>query len=230
MTDDRLTSRIRGALFASGLIIAAMAALSAYAWAVLPADARIAVHWNIAGVADRFAGKWEGLVLLPAIALAVTAVFAALPVLEPRRRHLWQSSKAYSRIWLASLGLLGFLHAVVVLGALGRGFDTLTMVGIGLGILLMVTGNFLAKLHSNFFIGIRTPWTLSSERVWEKTHRLGGRLFMLSGLVLLLAALFGTGRAVVPIVIAAIAVVVFVVVAYSFLLWRQEQREGNGAR
>ena len=228
MVTDNAPARFRKSLIAAGVIVAAMAALSAYAWLVLPGDAMLPVHWSAGGDPDRYAGKWEALATLPAIAFLLSAILAVLPAIEPRRRHLLQSSKAYVRIWLAALGVMAFIHLALVAAALGHSVDMLMIASIGLGALLTVMGNFLTKVHSNFFIGIRTPWTLSSERVWEKTHRLGGRLFFGLGLAFFIVALSGPDRLAFLALIAVAAAISLFVIVYSYVLWRQEQRERIG--
>ncbi len=226
---DNTPARFRKSLIAAGVIVAAMAALSAYAWLVLPGDAMLPVHWSAGGDPDRYAGKWEALATLPAIAFLLSAILAVLPVIEPRRRHLFQSSKAYVRIWLTALGIMAFLHLTLVAAALGHSVDMLMIASIVLGALLTVMGNFLTKVHSNFFIGIRTPWTLSSERVWEKTHRLGGRLFFGLGIAFFIVALTGPNRLAFFVLVGAAAAVALVVIAYSYVLWRQEQRKSDAS-
>ncbi|MFZ5608355.1 MAG: SdpI family protein [Pseudomonadota bacterium] len=211
-------------LVISLVIVAAMTALSVYAWLALPLDAQLPIHWNIDGVPDRYAGKALALSLLPANALLIALVFALIPKLEPRRAHLLMSSKAYGAFWLAMIGLFAVLHVGLVLLALGPGFKLTPLFGLGLGILFMVMGNFLGKVRSNFFFGIRTPWTLSSDHVWDRTHRMGGLAFFLLGAILLASALLLRPSVFFWVLITGVLAVTLFVVVYSYGLWRLQQR------
>jgi uncharacterized membrane protein len=93
---------------------------------------------------------------------------------------------------------------------------------ITVGALFVVIGNYLGKTRSNFFFGVRTPWTLSSELSWARTHRLAGRLFVLSGLVIMLTAVVAPGPTTALVISLAIAGVVAIPVAYSYLVWRSD--------
>ncbi|MGA0704549.1 MAG: SdpI family protein [Steroidobacteraceae bacterium] len=205
-----------------------MLALSTWAWLVTPADFQFSVHFDLSGRADRLGGKAEGLLLLPAIALLLLVLFPLLPRLDPRRENLERSSRLYGVIWIGVLVILGFAHATVVLVSLQVGIDPLAWMPLLIGAFLMILGNNLGKSRSNFFAGIRTPWTLSSEYAWMRTHRLGGKLFMLAGLATCLAFfLFGwdtePGRKKVAwVLMAGIGVASLVSVVASYIFWRSD--------
>lgn len=226
MTDSTPTA-MRPALIASAAMLAVMGIASLYAWIALPADARIPVHWGLDGMPNRFGGKAEALLLQPAIAVFSTALFALLPKIEPRRRHLLQSSKAYFAAWMAVLGLLTVLHVAIVLAALGLGVAVTQVLAVAVAVLFIVLGNFFGKVRSNFFIGIRTPWTLSSDPVWDKTHRLAGRLFVLVGIAGLMVTIAGSAVWALILLAAGIVAVSVFLIAYSFVLWRREQGHEN---
>jgi uncharacterized membrane protein len=100
--------------------------------------------------------------------------------------------------------------------------------GCGVGALLMVLGNYLSRIRQNWFLGIRTPWTLSSEKSWRETHRLGGRLFVAGGLLLILATLF-SGSLPSWALIAGVAVPAVVLVIYSYVIWNRDPSTKAGA-
>lgn len=222
MTESTRTP-IRLALIASAAMLAVMGIASLYAWVVLPGDVRIPTHWGLDGTPDRFGSKLEALLLPLAITAFVTMLFAILPKIEPRRRHLLHSSKAYIAVWIAVLGLFTVLHIANILGALGVGIAVTPVLAVAVAVLFIVLGNFLGKVRSNFFIGIRTPWTLSSDSVWDKTHRLGGRLFVLVGVAGLVVAIAGPAVwALVGLAAGIVGASIFLI-AYSFVLWHREQ-------
>jgi len=201
-------------------ITVVMCLVSAYAWWRLPADVRIPVHWGIDGNADRFGGKAEGLLLFPGIVLVVAVVFRLIPLIEPRRRNLLRSFVAYRMVALSVAAFFLVLHSTMIANLLGITRLGLTpVVGLLVSALVMVLGNYLGKVRSNFMFGVRTPWTLTSNIAWDKTHRLAGRLFFITGLagIILNASLPVIGLRV---FIAVLVADSLFVVVYSWLVWR----------
>lgn len=207
-------------LYASGVILLFMFALTAWAWTQIPPEAQIPVHWNASGIPDRFAGKFLGLFGLPALAAAFAGLFVLIPALEPRRRHLSESVKPYTVTWVALLALVAVLQSAAVLYALGN-VRTAEVIGLAtLGGVFAAIGNYLGKVRSNFMFGIRTPWTLTSEVSWNRTHRLSGRLFVLLGIALIVAALLRNGTLSGFLLVGGLALIVLVAFIYSYLVWR----------
>lgn len=159
------------ALTISLIALGGMLAASAWILPQFPPDARIAIHFDITGRPDGFAGPLVAFMSLPGIA-GLTAVFALLPRFEPRAANLARSGKAYDTAWITAILLITGCHALLIAHALGRAPDVPRAVTVLLGLTLILTGNVAAKARSKFMFGIRTPWTLSDERVWQKTHRL----------------------------------------------------------
>lgn len=220
---------IRTGLYVSGMAIAAMAGVSIWASGQLPAE-NIAVHWNASGTADRFANRQEALMILwliPGAALLSTLILALLPQIEPMRENLLKSRKAYIASWIASMLLLSGVHIGMTMLMLqssegdGTPIEFVRFVIAGTGILLIVLGNYMPKTRQNWFLGIRTPWTLSSEYTWEKTHRFGGRLFMMVGFLSLISAFIVNGIGL-AFMLAGGAIGAAVTTAiFSFLVYRR---------
>jgi uncharacterized membrane protein len=120
---------------------------------------------------------------------------------------------------------MAYLHGVILYTVLRGGTLSNGLVLGGVGVMFMVIGNYMPRIRPNWIAGIRTPWTLSSERVWRETHRLGGRVFVLGGLVILLSSVL-SGSIALVMLLAAIAVVVTVPIVYSLVLFRREQIGG----
>jgi uncharacterized membrane protein len=204
-------------------IIAVMLLLTAWAWPQLPADARIPIHWSADGQVDGYADKLVGLLLLPLIAAGIAAMFAAIPLIEPRRRNLERSATAYGAIWVGVMLLLGGLQLLVIGAALGAAFDMTRLVFVATGALFIVIGNYLPKVRPNYMVGIRTPWTLTSDVAWTRTHRVGGRSFVIEGIVLILLGLVGvTGVALAGALIVGVVILLVVVFAYSYQVWKAD--------
>ena len=202
--------------------VVAMLAISAWAWGRVPDDAQIPIHWGIDGQPNGYAPKWVGFLFTPALGLVLGAVFLVIPRIDPRREHLIASNRAWVAITGSAMVLLVLVHAAVVAAALGTTFDMGRVVAIVIGGLFVVIGNFLGKTRSNWFMGIRTPWTLSSERSWTKTHRLGGRLFMAVGLLSIVLGLVTSDQVVFYALLPGILVAALVPIVYSYFVWRDD--------
>ena len=217
-------------LIISGIVILGMLLISFWTWSQLPAGTEIPVHWGIDGQPDRYGGVFEGLFLLPLITAGVVALLYAVPYIEPRRFNLQQSLKPYYIVWILTVLLMGAIHVMANLWALGYS-DSVPIniiLPIGLGIMFMGIGNFMGKVRSNYMFGIRTPWTLTSELSWNKTHRLGGKLFFVFGLVMLLDGLFFTGGNMFPIIMVGVIGILIVTFGYSYWIWKDDPAVQTG--
>jgi uncharacterized membrane protein len=213
----------RPVVVASLVIVAVMALAAAWAWLQLPDGARVPIHWGADGRPDDWADKAIALFALPATALGIIGLFLVIPLIEPRRANLERSATAYHSIWLATLVLLGLIQVGVVVFALGGDLDMTALALGGTGAMFVVIGNVMGKLRSTFLVGVRTPWTLTSERSWDLTHRLAGRLFVALGLGTIALTLVGLDAiALLSIVGGAALAVVAAVVIYSYRVWRTD--------
>ncbi len=223
-----MTALVRTGLTWSTACMAAMVGIILFAAFALPGDEQVPVHWNAAGNADGYAERMKALLILasPAIVILFSNVFlAALPFIIPRPENILKSRKTYLVAWIGSNVLVLGIMALIAF-AMVRQVETSSgpwMVQIILSavcIFLILIGNYLPKTSANWLVGVRTPWTLSSDYTWTKTHRLAGWLFVISGVVGLPFALMSQNptlqMAVVPLVLAA----AIVSVAYSLIVWR----------
>lgn len=213
------------------LIALALPALMAGAglWALLqlPAGAQVPIHFNAAGQADGWAGASWALFLLPLLAAGILGLILLLPRFDPRAEKLRQSQRAQLNIALAVQLLLATAQAVIIAIALGQQPDLGRWLLLMTGLLFAVIGNMAGKLRWNYTVGIRTPWTLADERVWDKTHRFGGIVFFIAGLALMGAALLAVPSSFgVPLIIAASLISTALCVGKSWLLWRQVVQHG----
>jgi uncharacterized membrane protein len=200
-----------------------MLLLSAWAWFQLPADARVPIHWGPDGQVDGYADKTIGLLLLPLTTLGVAALLWVIPVIEPRRANFEKSGKAYGAIWVAVVLMLAAIDVVAVAAALGVELDMTLIVLTPTGTLFIVIGNYLPKVRSNYMMGIRTPWTLTSDRSWDRTHRVGGRLFVVEGIVFILVGLLRPAPEVMFVVlIGGIVLMPVIVFVYSYRVWKAD--------
>jgi len=196
-----------------------MAGLGLWGHLTLP-DAPIAVHFGLHGP-DGFAPRDPGLAILPVIAMVMMVVLLwVIPAAMPKSAGLERSGAAYGAVMLATFALLAGVQAMLVLTAKGVAIDQIRVTGIGVGLLLVIIGNYLPKTRRNYVMGLRTPWALADERVWDKTHRFAGPLFMLGGCAAVAGAFFGTGQTHVGVLMAAALVPAIASFVYSYLVAR----------
>jgi uncharacterized membrane protein len=150
--------------------------------------------------------------------IGIYLVFFILPKISPRGYRFDSFLGVWEIVRTAILALLLLVHVLILLSGAGIAIDLVRAMETGGGLLLVLLGNYMGKLGKNFFIGIRTPWTLASDEVWFRTHRLGGKLFVLAGLVLFATGVLGFGP-VLP--MFAIGAAALVSVVYSYLLYRR---------
>ena len=203
------------------MILAALAATAVY-YPDLPAA--VPLHWDAEGHINRYGPRSMLLLSGPGAMGATLLLGLALPSLSPRRFAVSSFTPTYSYVIAVLVAMFGALYALLLMAALGRGVPLPRALPGGLFVLLILIGNPLGKVRRNFFIGVRTPWTLASDRVWYATHRLAAKLMVASGVAGLLAVAagaphwlllaLGIGWAVVP-------------VLYSLMFYKRLQRTGQ---
>lgn len=194
----------------------------------LPAE--IATHWNLRGEPDGWSSRLTAVLLLPALGLLMAGLFVVLPKIDPKRANFTLHEKAWWLLSNTALVFLGVLNIFLVGTNLGWPIPFGQVLGVGIGILFLVLGNYITRVRQNWFLGIRTPWTLSSERSWRETHRIGGRLFVAGGLFLVVAALVNK-RLPVWVILVAVAVPSVIALVVSYVEWKadQDERRDGGA-
>jgi len=183
------TPRAFHVTFGLTLVLAlALAAFAQWTRAQLPPNALVPMHWDIHGHVNGY-GHTGSLFLMPATIAALSLLLYLVPRLDSRREHLLRSAKAYCSVWIASAFLLSALQIALLLTVLGHNIPIAKCTVVCTGLVLAIAGNYMGKVRSNHFFGVRTPWTLRSELSWNKSNRLGGRLLLLLGLISAVTAL-----------------------------------------
>jgi uncharacterized membrane protein len=191
-------------------------------WQQLPS--RVPIHFNFEGVADNWSGK-NFLLFLPAgLGVFVYCLMVALPYIDPKKKILQMGDKytALRFIFTFFFSLLSvYLLYVTKEGGMKNPYLLIAI----LGLLFALLGNYFQAIRPNYFIGIRTPWTLDNEQVWKKTHQLAGRLWMVGGLLITLLAFVISGNAALAIVFTSLVVVmVLIPVVYSYIEFKKEKK------
>jgi uncharacterized membrane protein len=206
-----------------GLVVAVLAAgISIWAYPHLPET--IVTHWNLRGVPDGYSSRFWALALMPLVMLGMTGLLTVLPKIDPRRENYAKFIDSYWLIANAILVFMGVAHVLVLANGMGYLVQVDRLLPLGVGLLFAFLGNYLTRIEPNWFIGIRTPWTLSSDAVWRKTHRTGGWLFVIGGIVIATGA-FAPRGALLPLYVATLIVVVGIPVVQSYVLWKRERRD-----
>ena len=201
-----------------------LVAAAAFLLALPSLPERVPVHWNAMGRVDRLASPWILFAVGPGAMAGVIALFALLPVLSPRRFELESFEQTYLAIMLIVVGLLGYTFLVALQAGRHGSIDVPRALVGGLCVMSILLGNLLGKVRRNFYVGIRTPWTLASERVWYATHRMGARWIVATGAIGLALIVAGVW----PLVPVAIAIAGFMVpVVYSLRYYKRLERAGE---
>lgn len=198
------------------LVVAALV-VAAFIYPMLPES--VASHWNIAGEVDGYIGRFWGAFLMPIVALGMYLLFLIVPRLDPKRGNIEKFSKIFDLFILVLLLFLFYIYGLTIVWSFGYRFNMSQFMAPGLAVIFFAAGKLIEKAEPNWSIGIRTPWTLSNEIVWRKTHALGGKLFMGTAVLTLLGAIFPALAFwffMVPVVLSAVISIV-----YSYLEYRK---------
>ena len=206
--------------------ITAMFILAIIAWPHAPDS--IPIHWGISGEPDNYAGKFFGLLGAPLIAVGVYIVLTVLPRLDPRRENYPKFWGKYLVIRTVVILILVAITVVTFLWVMDVDVNMTIAIFMIVGLLLIVIGNYMGKLRPTWFVGIRSPWTLSSDESWNKTHRLGGWLFVIIGLGMVIAAPFQE-KVAFYILGGLGAVFIIYLYVYSYLVWKKDPNARSAA-
>jgi uncharacterized membrane protein len=199
-------------------------ALAAWLWPSLPDP--MPSHWNAAGEVDGYMSKFWGVTLLPLVAIGTWGLMKLIPLISPKG---FRTDNFMNVIYIFQVTMVAFMSLVAVLVLLAASGVDVRMnqaVFAACGIMLAVIGNYLTKVRKNFFIGFKTPWTLASDEVWNRTHHLGGRLFVAAGIVMVIGSLFNVSP---TWVIGFVVICGLYPMLHSYFLYRRLEGFEGGA-
>lgn len=203
------------------VLIAAVFAFTAVVFNRLPAT--IPTHWNAHGDVNDWSSRVFGAWMSPLLMLAVAIILPNLPKIDPRQANYEKFRPSYDLVVNAVITMLGVLHVAMLGSALGWPISMRRLAPLMMGVLFITLGNVLPRARPNWWFGIRTPWTLSNDRVWERTHRVGGYLFVGAGVVLALLVFLPWTMAL-PIIVGCCVAVSATPLVYSYIVWKQETK------
>jgi uncharacterized membrane protein len=200
------------------LIVVAVV-ISIVAYPKLPDQ--VPTHWDLSGDVNGWSSRLWGAWMLPLIMAVVWLIMRAIPHIDPRGANYAKFEGMYDWLIILVIAFMLVMHVVVIMGATGSPISMTTIVMPAVGIFIAAMGLLLPKVHPNWFVGIRTPWTLTSDLSWERTHKIGGVLFVALGLLMVVTTLLAPTTAIWVLVIAAVGVTIFLFV-YSYQVWKED--------
>ena len=214
-------------------VFLAPAVYLAAAWNKIPET--VPLHYNLKGEADRFGSKSELLILLAVmVAVNVGVYFLLVNInrIDPKKKYREENLPRMRKLAFLISIFLSALTCFIIYTSMQSAmkFDS-KFITIGLGLLFTVIGNYIYNIKPNYFAGIRTPWALENEENWRLTHKLGGKLWFVGGLVLVIAALLLPDEAALVAMLITVAILAIIPIVYSYRLYRKEKMRGadNGS-
>ncbi len=181
----------------------------------------MASHWNIRGEVDDYIPKIGGVFIIPLISLILFLMFLAIPKIDPLKQNIAKFRKYFDGFIILLELFLFYLYLFTIFWSYGFRFNIIQVLIPSFTILFFYVGILVEKSKRNWSIGIRTPWTMSSDRVWDKTNKLGGKLFKIAGIIALIGIVF-VDYAFYFIILPVIIVAIYTVV-YSYFEYQKQK-------
>jgi len=180
----------------------------------------VPVHFNAAGEADDFGPKWINAFLLPGIALSTYLFLLIIPAIDPKKR-IENTQKPIAAIRIViSLFLIG-VYVMVMMKTFDIEADIGQFILVSVGVLIAITGNYMNSIKPNYFIGLRTPWTLEDPEVWKKTHRFASRLWIIGGLFMAITAFIPTLKGSLYVIVGSVILLAIIPLIYSYQIFNK---------
>jgi len=207
-------------LLAALAIIVISFAIGIYFYPQMPD--KMASHWNAQGSVDGYSSKFIGLFLMPIISLAMLLLFLVIPYMDPLQHNIKKFRNYFDTFILITFIFLFYLYILTLVWSFGFFFNMTLFLIPAFALLFFYAGVLIEKAKRNFFIGIRTPWTLTNEKVWNDTHKLGGKLYKIAAVISLLGLFFQ--KYAFLIMIVPILFVSLYAVVYSYVDFQKQKQ------
>ena len=184
---------------------------------------KMASHWNAKGNVDGYMSKFWGLFLMPLVSIGLFLLFLLIPKIDPLKQNIEKFRKYFDNFIVLIFIFLFYIYLLTIFWNLDFRFNMIVMMIPALGVLFYYIGILTENAKRNWFIGIKTPWTLSNNIVWNKTHKLGGKLFKIAGILALFGVLFQK-YALLFVLVPVIFVAVYTIV-YSYFEYQKQVKE-----
>jgi uncharacterized membrane protein len=203
-----------------GIVLAPFVYL-AFVWKSLPE--KVPMHWNYKGEIDNWGGKYSLIVLLFFLTVFVYLIMLVIPKIDPKKRLSIMGGKLYQLKFVLVLFFSGISFIIVYLSK-NQSMTNPDLIFIPLGILFIALGNYFKVIQPNYFIGIKTPWTLESKEVWKLTHSFAGKLWIIGGLVIIISSLTISNEYNKYIMIGATVLISVIPIAFSYFKFKELQK------
>ena len=213
----------------STVALAATAFFTVAAFATLPADAVLAIHWNIDGVADGFAGR-EALLIVPVVTALVGGLLVLAVRYDPRRANIARSADALGIVVVALSLLVAVVQSAIINSGFGEAARLDRAVPIVAGSLFAILGYAMPNIRQNYTIGVRLPWTIESEAAWDAAHRFVGGIWILVGTVTALLGLLAFGEAAILTLLIGLALSIVGTLYVAYRVWSREPKRARATR
>lgn len=200
-------------------IVAATSVFSLAVYNRLPEQ--VPTHWGAGGVVNGWSGRFFAAWMVPLVLAVVAFLLPLLPKIDPRPTNFDKFRPTYDLVVNGIITVVAVIHVLMLGSALGWPVSLARITPLMVGGMFIFLGNLLPRARANWWFGIRTPWTLSNDRVWERTHRLGGYLFVAAGAVLLVVTFLPEAIAA-PVLVTVVAAAAGIPMVYSYFAWKQE--------
>ncbi len=183
---------------------------------------QVASHWNEKGEVDDYMSKFWGAFMMPIVSLFMLALFLVIPQIDPLKKNITEFREIFNAFIFVMVLFMSYIWALTLVWNLGTTFNMTQAILPAMGVLFIFIGYMVKNAKRNWFVGIRTPWTLSSENVWNEIHRIGGTLFYTSGVLTIIGIFFGD-LAVWFTLVPVFATTIYLYI-YSYILYQRERK------
>ncbi|WP_111710064.1 SdpI family protein [Lutibacter citreus] len=189
----------------------------AYIWNQLPE--KVPMHWNIKGEIDRYGEKIELIIIPILLPLLVYIIFLVVPKIDPKNKLNKMGNKLQT-IKILLTTFMSILALFIIYSVKNQSFANQNYIILLIGVLYIILGNYFKTIKANYFIGIRTPWTLENETVWKKTHKLGGKLWFVGGIIVVLTSLILDKDPNVTVFLIITGIITIIPIVYSYIIFK----------
>lgn len=193
----------------------------AYIWNQLPE--KVPMHWNIKGEVDRYGEKIELIIIPILLPLLIYIIFLVIPKIDPKNKLNKMGNKLQTIKFLLTT-FISILALFIIYTAKNESFANPNYIVLLIGVLYIIFGNYFKTIKANYFIGIRTPWTLESETVWKKTHQLGGKMWFVGGIIVVITSLILGKETNFTIFLIITGIITVIPIVYSYITFKNEKK------
>lgn len=191
----------------------------AFIWNELPN--KVPMHWNIKGEIDRYGDKTELIIIPFLLPLLVYLIFLVVPKIDPKNKLNKMGGKLNTIKFLLTT-FMSILALFIIYTAKNQSFTNPNYIVLLIGVLFIILGNYFKTIKPNYFIGIRTPWTLENENIWKETHKLGGKIWFIGGILVVIFSLILDKSLNFTIFLIITGLITIIPIVYSYLMYKKE--------